>query len=134
MRNRRPARFAVFVAVLFLTSLAAQAKPKEKVYDVPPAQLFGMLEKAVHSKFVITFQDKDEMLISFHTGVSLTSNGFECNASVEKDGAKSKVLINPQKVKQAFAWGAGDRIAEDIFKLIDKEAEEYSPQAAETSK
>lgn len=114
----------MMIALILTGAATASAKPKEKTYpNADPDKLFVLLEKAVHSKFVITFADKDAMLVSFKTGTSLRSKGMDVNASVEKlDVGGAKIVVNAQKAHgQALAWGAGDSIADDVFKLVDEE-------------
>ena len=58
----------------------------------------------------VQYSSKDERLISFHSGTSMSSWGFECNARVEEGTQRGEAIlvINvPKNQKQAFAWGGG---------------------------
>ena len=70
--------------------------------------------------FAVETADKENGLLTFQTGISMTSNGFRVGVSLVKlDDGRIKVKTNTQKKMQLVAWGAGGRIAEKFFKSVD---------------
>jgi hypothetical protein len=60
--------------------------------------------------------------LEFHSGISLTSNGFRVGVTLTKlEDNKTRVKVNTQKKAQVFAWGAGGRITEKFFKAVDEQ-------------
>jgi hypothetical protein len=117
------ARTAVLVLIL---SYAAFAKPKQKTYDYPAKQVFEAALRTAREHQVVTFIDHKNLLLTFETGTSLVSYGFNANASVESDGpSKSTLIINVQKKNvgkdASFAWGAGGRMADKFFEEVSRE-------------
>ena len=128
----RSSRALVAVLLFLVASSTAVAKPKEQTFDAPRDRVFAALTKVIETHHVLTVADEKNFVISFHTGMSVTSYGMNCTASLEPDGSKTKVIINTQKTeKQMFAYGAGDRIANNIFKWI---SDELAKPAMEDSK
>jgi hypothetical protein len=119
---------AALLTVALCASIA-ETKPKSRIFDAPPEIVFTALLKVLKERFRVDNAKPEQRYVSFHTGISLTSNGFNGTADVRDIGGnKSEVLLNLQKKMQAFAWGAGDRIAAEIFKGIDQELSRNAPK------
>jgi hypothetical protein len=75
--------------------------------------------------------DKKARLVVFQTGASLFSSGFNCNlrVSATKTAGESMVTLNVQKKDGASAdMGAGDRMADNLFKWMQDDLNEQKPQ------
>jgi hypothetical protein len=97
MDLNRLGRWVTLTIILLLFSSVMYAKPKEKTFDAPREKVFAALTKVIEKHHVITFADEKNFNVSFHTGVSASSYGMNCTASVEANGPKSTVSINTQK-------------------------------------
>jgi hypothetical protein len=110
----------VFAVLLVLLNCgAADAKPRRQTYNATAQQVFDAAYKVARENHRVNFTDERNLTFEFHTGTSMSSWGFDCNASVEstKDGAE--LVINIQKTQgQVLAWGGGDRMAEKFFKMV----------------
>jgi hypothetical protein len=109
----------------------AKAKPKTKVFNAPAERVFEAAHKVAREHHRISYVDEKRMTLQFHTGTSMSSWGFDCNASVEPIGnGKARLTINVQKTeKQLFAWGGGGRTADKFFKWVAEELKEDRTQS-----
>ncbi|HWX39596.1 MAG TPA: hypothetical protein VN345_00475 [Blastocatellia bacterium] len=111
-----------------------KTKGKERVYNAGFDVVWPACVRAANENFVLEHTEKESGVLSFHTGMSLTSNGFFVGVSVIKlDETHTKVVLNPQKKRQLVAWGAGGRIADKYFKGVEKnlaESPEDKPKPA----
>lgn len=84
---------------------------------------------AAQHNWAVRSADENAGVISFDTGISLTSNGMACSALVVqlRDG-KVEVRLTTQKKLQAFAWGVGGRIANKLFAAIEVELQNIRNQ------
>lgn len=128
-------RTIVLVLVLSFTTFA---KPKKKTYHYPATRVFQAALRAAKEHHVVTFVDQKNLLLTFETGTSWVSYGFNANASVESDGPKkSTLIINVQKKNVgksvSFAWGAGGRMANKFFKEVSKELAQMPKEASSAS-
>ena len=99
----------LWVALLMSLAMAAlvQAKPKVKTYSNTADQVFQAALRTAREKHVVTYVDDKHYMLTFETGTSLTSYGFNANASVEDAGeGKSKLIVNVQKKNDAksMSW------------------------------
>lgn len=109
------------VAALLLLPFSAEAKPKKKIFNNSPEQVFLAMLRTARERHVVTYVDEKQMMVSFQTGRSFWSNGFVCNASVEPEGTdKATLVINVQN-KQGLSMGAGDRMADKFFEQVAEE-------------
>jgi len=124
----------VIFAVLFIcTSLFA--KPKEKLFNNTPQEVFQAALRTARERHVVTFVDEKNLMVAFETGASALSAGFHANASVEQEAdGKSKLIINVQKKEVANnggpSFGAGDRMADKFFQQVEEELARQSQQKA----
>jgi hypothetical protein len=112
---------------------ATEAKPKSRIFDASPQAVFEAAYKVAREHHTVSYVDEKNWLITFHTGTSFSSWGFNCNASVEPvEEGKARLTINVQKTeKQLFAWGAGDRLADDFFNWVRQELEKENSSHSE---
>jgi hypothetical protein len=110
------------IVILLLSSIAFGAdKGKEQVFPFPQQAVWQACIKAASQEFTLDYSDKESGILSFSTGISLTSNGFKNSVALkELPSGGVKVTLNTQKKGQVFAWGAGGRIAEKYFKAVEK--------------
>lgn len=111
------------------------AKPKEKVYNNTPEEVFQAALRTARERHVVTFVDEKNLMMTFETGVSAFSAGFIANASVEPEAdGKGKLIINVQKKDTGNnggpAFGAGDRMADKFFQQVEEELARQSQQKA----
>jgi hypothetical protein len=116
-----------------LTSTYSFAKPKEKVYNNTPHDVFQAALRTARERHVVTFVDEKNLMFTFETGVSALSYGFVSNASVEQLPDKtSKLVINVQHKNQgkdaSFSFNAGDRMANKFFDQVGEELARESSQ------
>jgi len=101
-----------------------KAKSKERVYNADFEKVWTACVQAANENFVMEHSEKESGILNFHSGTSLTSNGFRVGVTVIKlDDGRTKVVLNPQKKGQLFAWGAGGRIADKYFKAVNSKLE-----------
>jgi PEGA domain-containing protein len=114
----------VVSTILFLVvfSMQAVASAKKKSFAYPPEQVFEAALKSATEHHVVSLVDDKHLMFTFETGHSMSSwAGFKCNVTIEsrEDGKSAEMVLNPQAKesgrKQAFAWGAGGRIGDDMF-------------------
>jgi hypothetical protein len=122
---------AMLVAVLSCSGLFA--KPKEKVYNNTPQEVFQAALRTARERHVVTYVNEKNLMLTFETGTSAFSYGFNANASVEQmpDG-KSKLIINVQKKNAgkdaSISFGAGNRMADKFFQQVEEELARASSQ------
>ena len=101
--------------------MAQEKKDRERIYTEDFDRVWTACVQAANENFAIEHSEKESGILNFHSGKSLTSNGFRVGVTVIKmEDERIKVVINPQKKDQLFAWGAGGRIADKYFKAVDK--------------
>jgi len=110
---------SLFVVLLLLFSQQAVASPKKATFKGSLDEVYAAALKAANENWQVGFTDSKTHVIEFNTGISLTSNGMACSVLLEElpDGSV-QVALSTRKKMQAFAWGAGDRIAEKYFRSI----------------
>ncbi len=122
--------FALGVLLALLLPLSAFAKPKKKIYNNKPDELFAAALRTARERHVVTYVNEKMLMFTFETGRSFTSKGFIANASVEPQGEdKATLIINVQN-KEGLSWGAGDRMAD---KFYDQVAEELAGEVKQKS-
>jgi hypothetical protein len=124
--------FVSFLLVL-LASSALEAKPKEKVFNNSAQEVFQAALRTARERHVVTYVDEKNLMLTFETGTSALSYGFNANASVEQQSdGKSKLIVNVQKKNAgknaSLAWGAGDRMADKFFDQVEEELARASKQ------
>jgi hypothetical protein len=122
----------IFVALIFaiLVPVAAHAKPKKKTYNNSSEQLFTAALRTARERHVVTYVNEKELMFTFETGRSFTSEGFVANASIEPEGeGKATLVINVQN-KKGVSWGAGDRMADKFYEQVTEELSGETKQAS----
>lgn len=122
----------ILLALMFaiLLPVAAHAKPKKKTYNNSSDQLFTAALRTARERHVVTYVNEKELMFTFETGRSFTSEGFVANASIEPEGeGKATLIINVQNKKGA-SWGAGDRMADKFYEQVTEELSGESKQAS----
>ena len=119
-------KLMVGLVTLAVLSVAATAKPKSHTFKAEPAQVYASALRSIASHHKVQFTDEKAGIISFKTGMSMSAVGLDCNASIRsgKGSGETEMIINVQKTGQMFAWGAGDRLAADIFKWVQEDLNE----------
>ena len=115
------------LVALAALSLAATAKPKSHTFKAEPSQVYASALRSIASHHKVQYTDEKAGIISFKTGMSMSAVGLDCNASIRpgKGPGETEMVINVQKTGgQMFAWGAGDRLAADIFKWVQEDLNE----------
>jgi len=118
-------------------TLGAYAKPKKKTYNNSADQVFQAALRTARERHVVTYVDEKQLMVTFETGRSFTSEGFVANASVEPEADNRATLILNVQNKKGMSWGAGDRMADKFFQQVNdelagdvKQASAIKPQAA----
>jgi len=120
-------RLMVGFVALAVLSVAVTAKPKSHTFKAEPAQVYAAAVRSISSHYKIQYTDEKTGIISFKTGMSMSAVGLDCNASIRlgKGSGETEMVINVQKTGgQMLAWGAGDRLAADIFKWVQEDLNE----------
>jgi hypothetical protein len=100
-------------------------KKRTRVYNGALDVVWKAAIRAASENFSVAHSDKESGTFEFHTGISMTSNGFRCSVTVtEMEDKRVRVRVNPQKKAQLFAWGAGGRIIDKFFKALDRNMKE----------
>jgi hypothetical protein len=120
------------LAVMFICP-GLFAKPKEKVYNNTPQEVFQAALRAARERHVVTYVDEKNLMVTFETGTSAFSYGFNANASVEQEAdGKSKLIVNVQKKNAgnnaSLSMGAGGRMADKFFEQVEEELARQSQQ------
>ena len=128
-------KFARLLVTAFaiLLPVTALAKPKKKTFNNTPEEVFLASLRTARERHVVTYVDEKNMSLTFETGASYFSYGFNANASVEPEGNdRATLIINVQKknVGKSFsvALGAGDRMADKFFEQVQEELARESKQ------
>ncbi len=119
MRNMK---LLLCVSMLLLAP-GLYAKPKSHTFEAEPTQVYAAALRSIASHHKVQYTDEKSGTISFKTGMSMSANGLDCNASIRpgKKQGETEMVVNVQKTNgQMFAWGAGDRLAADIFKWVQE--------------
>jgi hypothetical protein len=108
--------------VLALAVPALAGDPKIGEFKASPHDVFTAAVRSAQKNWAVKFADEKSGVITFTSGISMTSNGMECSALVEpmSDGG-TRVTLRTAKKAQLYAWGVGGRIAKKFFEGIDKE-------------
>lgn len=130
MRRSSLSYFIVIATVAVLLPIGAQAKPKKKVYNNSPEQVFLAAVRTARERHVVTYVDEKMLMFTFETGQSFTSEGFVATASVEPEGTNQATLIINVQNKKGMSWGAGDRMADKFYEQVADELAGESKQAA----
>lgn len=117
---------ACVLLLVLCSGATAFAKPKVKMFNNPPAQVFQAALRSARERHVVTYVDEENLMVTFETGRSLLSYGFICNASVERlPNGQSKLIVNVQKKNVgktvSFEFGAGGRMADKFFQQVAEE-------------
>jgi PEGA domain len=124
------AKTIVALAFLFVVSVSCYAKPKKKIYNNTPDQVFQAALRTARERHVVTYVDTKTLMMTFETGRSFTSEGFVANASVEPEGENKATLVINVQNKKGMSWGAGDRMADKFFSQVSDELGGDVKQAA----
>jgi hypothetical protein len=130
MRRSAQSCFIILAALAVLLPICAQAKPKKKVYNNSPEQVFLAAVRTARERHVVTYVDEKMLMFTFETGHSFSSEGFIANASVEPEGASQATLIINVQNKKGMSWGAGDRMADKFYEQVADELAGETKQAA----
>ena len=130
MRRSALSYFIVVTTFAVLLPICAQAKPKKKIYNNSPEQVFLAAIRTARERHVVTYVDEKMLVFTFETGQSFTSQGFVANASVEPEGTNQATLIINVQNKKGMSWGAGDRMADKFYQQVADELAGESKQAA----
>ncbi len=122
--------FIAIATIAILLPICAQAKPKKKVYNNSPEQVFVAAVRTARERHVVTYVDEKMMMFTFETGQSFASQGFIANASVEPEGANQATLIINVQNKKGMSWGAGDRMADKFYEQVADELAGDTKQAS----
>jgi hypothetical protein len=129
MRRSALSCLIALATIAILLPICAQAKPKKKVYNNSPEQVFLAAVRTARERHVVTYVDEKMMMFTFETGQSFASQGFIANASVEPEGTNQATLINVQN-KKGMSWGAGDRMADKFYEQVADELAGDTKQAS----
>ena len=130
MRRSAQSCFIILAALAVLLPICAQAKPKKKVYNNSPEQVFLAAVRTARERHVVTYVDEKMLMFTFETGHSFSSEGFIANASVEPEGASQATLIINVQNKKGMSWGAGDSMADKFYEQVADELAGETKQAA----
>src|SRR5208282_767563 len=130
MRRSALSCFIILATLAILLPICAQAKPKKKVYNNSPEQVFLAAVRTARERHVVTYVDEKMLMFTFETGHSFSSEGFIANASVEPEGTSQATLIINVQNKKGMSWGAGDRMADKFYEQVADELAGESKQAA----
>jgi hypothetical protein len=130
----KPAIASRFILMAILGALmlpvCAQAKPKKKTYNNSSDQLFTAALRTARERHVVTYVSEKELMFTFETGRSFTSEGFVANASIEPEGENKATLIINVQSKKGVSWGAGDRMADKFYEQVTEELSGETKQAS----
>src|ERR1019366_2556540 len=86
-------RAVIFMAFILMTPLLLHAKPKQRTYNNSPDQVFQAALRTARERHVVTYVDDKHYMLTFESGTSWASYGFNANASVEAEGDGKATLI-----------------------------------------
>jgi hypothetical protein len=112
---------AIVLLALFGTAWPAvglAGDDKEKGFAAPPEKVFAAAAAVVRKHYTVVEINDKEKVITFWTGYSLTSSGFQVTATFEGKDGSTVVRLRPAKRQQLFAWGAGGRVAKKFFEQV----------------
>lgn len=128
----------IFALALALVSprVGFAANPKVKVFDGGMNQVFDATLKAVEGNWKrVSSSDRAAGTIKFHTGVSMSTWGENCIA-ILRDLGNGKIEVSLKSENsgpQLYAWGVGGRIAQKLFKSIQREISTSSSASQSSS-
>lgn len=112
----------ITVLCLLVLAIPALAKDddKSRTFNAPYEQVWEACIASAGENFVIEHSEKDSGMLTFRTGISVTSAGFTVGVVLKReDDKRVSVRLNPQ-AKGLGNWGAGGRIAKKFFKGVDQ--------------
>jgi hypothetical protein len=101
---------------------------KERIYKVPIETMWKACMKAAAEDNVIDYSNEKEGIITYKSGMSMSSWGFRISVNLTKlDDGRTRTKLTTQKTeRQLVAWGAGGRTAGKFFKGLDKQLAEMN--------
>jgi hypothetical protein len=107
---------------------------KERIYKVPIETMWKACMKAAAEDNVIDYSNEKEGIITYKSGMSMSSWGFRISVNLTKlDDGRTRVKLTTQKTeKQLVAWGAGGRTAGKFFKGLDKQLAQMNQTTSST--
>ena len=114
---------AIAIAVVTVTAYpksdSSKSDSKTHVFSASRDQVYAAAIEVVKDKYTLVAAVKDEGVITYQTGYSLTSNGFQVTVTLEdQPGGGVLMRLRPAKKQQLFAWGAGDRLSKKFFAQV----------------
>lgn len=110
---------AVALVFLFLVQpLAAQKESdKDAMFQLTRAEVYDAALAVVKEHYTLVAAVREEDVITYQTGYSLTSNGLQVTVNIEEPNDKGEVWMHlrPAKKQQLFAWGAGGRASKKFI-------------------
>jgi len=121
------------ILALLCLALAAPALADDKVkeYSASPEELFDAALAVAKEHYTVVEAKREELLLTFWTGYSLTSNGFQVTATFEKTEKGTRLKLRTAKRNQLVAWGAGGRIAKKFFGEVEEEFKKRAEKSTE---
>jgi len=115
-------------------SLFEKKSDKERIYKVPLETMWKACMKAAAEDNVIDYSNEKEGIITYKSGMSMSSWGFRISVNLTKlDDGRTRVKLTTQKTeRQLVAWGAGGRTAGKFFKGLDKQLAETNQTPSNT--
>jgi len=92
---------------------------KSRTFEESYERIWAACVASANENFVIEHTDKDSGILTFHTGKSFTSGGFQVGVTIKTAENKTNVQLNTQ-AKALGNWGAGGRIAKKFFKGVER--------------
>lgn len=112
----------ILASLVLSSALAYGGEPKIGTFSGSRSDVFTAAVRAAQKNWAVRFADEKQGVVTFSTGISMTSNGMECSAIIEEiEPGKTRVTMKSQKKAQLYAWGVGGRIAKKFFAAIDAE-------------
>lgn len=107
-------------------ALFEKKSDKERIYKLPIETIWTACMRAAAEDNVIDYSNEKEGIITYKSGMSMSSWGFRISVNLTKleDGRTRVKLVTQKTQKQLVAWGAGGRTAEKFFKGLDKQLQE----------
>lgn len=135
MRSTLGSRFILLTLLsAVLLPAIAHAKPKKKTYNNSSEQLFAAALRTARERHVVTYVNEKELMFTFETGRSITSEGFVANASIEPEAENKATLVINVQNKKGLSWGAGDRMADKFYDQVTEQLSGETKQAASVKK
>lgn len=114
-------KMIALTTILFCCTHPLRAGEKSQEFKGTMDQVWTACIRAAGEKFTLLFSDRSSGILTFQTGHSIRSNGFNVSANLkETDEKKIEVSISTQKNNQLWAFGAGGSIAKKYFKAVQE--------------